>query len=381
MLKTTSNLLGNLNSSTNNQPLNKLNNKTITNAPVFTNSQKLFSGGLPLNPSFPINLNRNFTTYNNKYNNNSNPSQRPSVGSTSTIEESIKMSNSNSNSSKFNYNTDNTRTHTQSHTHTHSQTQNKMSAMFPQTPDIQYNNKASVTNKNLPLMNNSPMMPTTMSEILNNKRNPPPQIPIPKFSYVVPPHCLIEEFKIRKPKTSKSDRNLPKVDYKFKSSLNSNSESTERNNKNKIPQVTQPVTKRNKINSEFYDDEISQNNNPMLQVRIKTGDNEFKVLQLKQNDDIKQTAKNFCETHNLSEKFVSPICSIIEKALESLSNLFKTNVQSNEVKQLNEIYKEYKQDESKDDSESICNWSCLSLLDDSTDSTAEFSNNNLNITI
>jgi hypothetical protein len=192
------------------------------------------------------------------------------------------------------------------------------------------------------------------------------------------------ESKPKKPKISSSDNELQVV--QFKNSVDSENILNDSTRKN-----TEETTDKNNalltINSEFFDcnyEEQVLDPYSMLNVKIKIGDDEYKELSLKQSDDIEQNSRDFCRENSLNEKFVPALCSMIHKAVDSLNIVFESDVQSEDVDYLSDIYNEYKEELHFDqgmDTTSLTNWSCLTVLDDSTDSLLDFSNTNLNITM
>ena len=197
-----------------------------------------------------------------------------------------------------------------------------------------------------------------------------------------------EENKLKQSKTTNSDNSL--LQEQHKSSIYSedlNDESTRKNTEEAERGISHLS-----INSEYFDcnyDELNHNDPySMLNVKIKIGGDLYKQLTLKQSDDIEQAARDFCRDNSLADKFILPLTSIIHKAVDSLNSLFTSDLQSDELDKLNDIYHGFKEEanmtpeiEDNLDSTSLSHWSCLTVLDNTEDSLADFSAINLNMTM
>jgi hypothetical protein len=197
-----------------------------------------------------------------------------------------------------------------------------------------------------------------------------------------------EENKLKRPKMTNSDKCLQQEHHK--SSIDSEDLVDESTRKN-TEEAERGISYLS-INSEYFDcnyDELNHNDPySMLNVKIKIGGDLYKNLTLKQSDDIEQAARDFCRDNFLADKFILPLTSVIHKAVDSLNSLFTSDLQSEELDNLNDIYHEFKEEanmtpeiEDNLDLTSLSHWSCLTVLDNTDDSLADFSATNLNITM
>lgn len=181
-----------------------------------------------------------------------------------------------------------------------------------------------------------------------------------------------DEKSYKKLKFSNSEKSLKP----YVNKINSNGKITEDS------EVEFADEKNNKIlNKEEHSEKLIRDKELILKIIVKIADGEYRELFLKQNEDVALVATKFIQKEKMNLDFINPLCKIIERALDVLDLVSNSPIQSKEVDMLSELYRDYKLTEERYSEDSVSNWSCLSLIDESEDSTNEISNVNLNMTL
>ena len=110
------------------------------------------------------------------------------------------------------------------------------------------------------------------------------------------------------------------------------------------------------------------NNKPLMTIRLKLSDTETKEISINPNDNVKHIANKFCLENNLSEKLEFSLISTINKAIDSIDNVFKTELNNNEQTLINNIKNiiNNKNSIDADISTNSTNISCFTIIEDPT---------------
>lgn len=279
--------------------------------------------------------------------------------------------------------------------HTHLITQNNIFPRKPYLiPNIKYKNSPFMFfPKNLCVEDKSRRLLNGNSNNINDSSNPlilnliskeiTPQVEMKNLTQSHIPNYN-KDSNYENTNIARSDIKLQ--EEKFKISLDSDDilNDTTRNNTEETSDKSNALLS---INSEFFNGNYEEHvidPYSILDIKVKISEDEYRELSLKQNDDIEQISRDFCKENFLDNKYAPALCKMINKAVDSISEVFEYEVQLEDIDYLNDIYSEYIEVlnlEQEIDSTSLTNLSCLTVLNDSTDSIFKMSNSNLNMTM
>ena len=98
--------------------------------------------------------------------------------------------------------------------------------------------------------------------------------------------------------------------------------------------INEPYNKFNSINNEL----ISQSINPLventeiLKIKVKIEKDKYLLFKLRRFDDLFLTVKLFCEINNIEEKLIKPIITMVLCGLNSIYQIYNTQMEMDNIK-------------------------------------------------
>jgi hypothetical protein len=180
-----------------------------------------------------------------------------------------------------------------------------------------------------------------------------------------------------KPKSTKSDQSL---NYNLQNLQNKLMRTAEEKECNKLEKIdNRGCDKFDRLNSfikqhsevlnttDISDDR--RDSSSLMVVKVKTQDG-IKEIQISKSDNVLAVATAFCKEHDIDEKFINPICQMINKALTSLQDiLFNNDMVDSDIDTLSQVIEKYntrvgEDSQSTNDDECFTNISCFTSMDD-----------------
>ena len=204
---------------------------------------------------------------------------------------------------------------------------------------IENNNNYNVTDlKNLNLNSNlSPIENIKINsnlEIINNNNIIIPndsvsfQIPIPS----IPPIKLTPQIQVKKNKKQKKNKKfcMSSKELDIKKSISANIGNIE----NDFQLNNEPYNKFNSVNNELISPIINPiiENTEILQVNVKITKDKNVIFKLRRFDDLFLTVKLFCEINSIEEKLMKPIITKTLCTLNSIYQVYNTQLDSKNIK-------------------------------------------------
>jgi hypothetical protein len=167
-----------------------------------------------------------------------------------------------------------------------------------------------------------------------------------------------------KPKSTKSDQSL---NYNLQNLQNKLMRTAEEKECNKLEKLNSFIRQHSEI---LNTTDISNDNrdNSLMVVKIKTQDG-VNEIQISKNDNVSVVATLFCKENSIDERFIKPICQMINKALASLQDiLFNNDMIDSEIDTLSQVMEKYSRvgedSQSTNDDEYFTNISCFTSMGD-----------------
>ena len=144
------------------------------------------------------------------------------------------------------------------------------------------------------------------------------------FNYILSPPIQVQK-KNKKQKKIKKMRN-PSKELNFQKSKSSNIENDF--------QLNEPYNKFNSANNELITNIINPiiENTEILKVNVKIAKDKNVVFKLRRFDDLFLTVKLFCEINSISEKLMKPIITKALCTLNSIYQIYNTQLDSHNIK-------------------------------------------------